>query len=90
MNEDNFPSFTTCGYNTLKTGKCADEITDFVMQACFVYNDYELAISLDGQNDLYHTFNASTLMHQTFVPIIEHNYLIYFNHTKYSVFVWGN
>ena len=80
-----FPIYTTCGYCIFK-----DEKNEMRYYAFFIYNSLGIGISLTKWPQMYHTFDASFTRHQTSVPICVDNNYVYFNHSSFFIFAWGN
>ena len=57
--------------------------------AFFIYNDYQIAVSIPKDNSCYHTFDASFSTHHTSVPITQDNEKVYFCDEDLFLFAWG-
>ena len=71
-----FSTYTTCGYKTFFKPK---EMPIVYLRAYFLYNSLGVSIKIPQSTSCYHTFDATSGMHQTSVPIIEGSRTIFFN-----------
>jgi len=88
LKKNNFSTYTTCGYKVLLNGDMRNHNNH--LRAFFLYNSLGIAIGIPHKQSCYHTFDATSCMHQTTIPIIEDEQSIIFQNGDISIFAWGN
>ena len=76
-----FSTYTTCGYKCKFTESLNKQVLAF-----FIYNDFQIAVSIPNDNSCYHTFNASFCHHHTSVPITHDKEKVYFSDNDLFLF----
>lgn len=76
---------TTCGYQIhIKNGS---EIIEEDVWAYFFSADLGVAVRI--KSDYFHSFHAYAFCHQTVVPVVKHNGIIYYKHPDLDILGWG-
>ena len=88
MYNHNFSTYTTCGYKVLHN--TALESNRKHLRAYFLCNSFNIAIAIPLKTSCYHTFDATSMHHQTTVPIIEDSTTVHFKDNDISILAWGN
>ena len=83
-----FSTYTTCGYKTIFDTESND--ASIFLRAYFLYNSLGVGIEIPQDKSCYHTFDATSSLHQTTVPIIEDAHEVTFNCSNSFIFAWGN
>ena len=76
---------TTCGYQIcIKDGS---EITEEDVWAYFFSADLGAVVRI--RSNYFHSFHAYAFNHQTVVPVVKHNGLVYYKHPDLDIVGWG-